>query len=259
MKLKKLEVYLFNLLTFDKFLNPEKIDPYMTNGLMVRGSEEISRIGFGVSASLALFENAAAEKCDTVIVHHSFNLPPYNRFDKIFQDRLAYLISHRFSLFGYHFLLDAHPQIGNNVEILKAAGAKAETPYLFQGSPWGYSASFSKEEPLEKIINKLKPFLSPRTVLYDFGPKMIKKAVAVSGKGAPRASEMQNLTEENIDLYITGEVHEWNRELFREAGINLIAGGHYHTEMFGIKALMQKVQQDLPELSAVFLDLENEV
>ena len=242
MKLKKLEVYLFNLLTFDKFLNPEKIDPYMTNGLMVRGSEEISRIGFGVSASLALFENAAAEKCDTVIVHHSFNLPPYNRFDKIFQDRLAYLISHRFSLFGYHFLLDAHPQIGNNVEILKAAGAKAETPYLFQGSPWGYSASFSKEEPLEKIINKLKPFLSPRTVLYDFGP-----------------SEMQNLTEENIDLYITGEVHEWNRELFREAGINLIAGGHYHTEMFGIKALMQKVQQDLPELSAVFLDLENEV
>ena len=202
MKLKKLEAYLFNLLTFDKFLNPEKIDPDMSNGLMVRASEEVSRIGFGVSASLALFENAAAEKCDVIIVHHSFNLPPYNRFDKIFQDRLACLISHKLSLFGYHFLLDAHPEIGNNAEILKAAGAKTEAPYLFQGSPWGFSASFSREEPLEKIADKLKPFLSSRTVIYDSGPKMIRKAVAVSGKGAPRASEMQNLTEKNIDLFI---------------------------------------------------------
>ena len=109
MKLKKLEVYLYNLLTFDKFLNPAKIDPFMTNGLMVRASAEVSRIGFGVSASLALFEKGASEKCEAIIVHHSFNLPPYNRFDRIFQDRLAYLISHRFSLFGYHFLLDAHP------------------------------------------------------------------------------------------------------------------------------------------------------
>lgn len=259
MNIKKIEVYLYNLLHFDKLLDMSKIDPFMTNGLMVKGNEKISRIGFGVSASISLFEKAASEKCDALIVHHSFNLPPYNRFDKIFQDRLSCLFSHQISLFGYHFLLDAHPQVGNNVEILKAIGAKVEAPYLFQGSPWGYTGSFVREESLPKIIGKLKPYLSPRSVYYDFGPKMIRKAVAVSGKGAPGPSDMQALSDNNIDLYITGEVHEWNRELFREAPINLIGGGHYHSEMFGLKALMAKIQKDLPEIATVFLDLENEV
>ncbi|KKW37311.1 MAG: hypothetical protein UY85_C0055G0007 [Candidatus Peribacteria bacterium GW2011_GWB1_54_5] len=41
--------------------------------------------------------------------------------------------------------------------------------------------------------------------------------------------------------------------------INFIAGGHYHTEMFGLKALMAKIQKDLPELSLVFLDVPNKV
>ncbi|KKS98217.1 MAG: hypothetical protein UV73_C0003G0159 [Candidatus Gottesmanbacteria bacterium GW2011_GWA2_43_14] len=259
MKIKKLEDYLFKLLHFDKLLNPEKIDPFMTNGLMVKGKEEITRLGFGVSASLVLFEKAAAGKCDGIIVHHSFNLPPSNRYDQIFQKRLSFLISRQISLFGYHFLLDAHPQIGNNAQILKAIGAKPEAPYLFHGDPWGFSGSFSREESLQKIIEKIKPFLSPQSIFYDYGPEMIRKVAAVSGKGAPGPGDMQRLMDNNIDLYITGEAHEWNRELFREANINFIAGGHYHTEMFGLKALMAKIQKDLPELSLVFLDVPNKV
>ena len=87
----------------------------------------------------------------------------------------------------------------------------------------------------------------------------MKKIVAVSGKGAPHPSDMTYLINENIDLFITGEVHEWNRELFRETGINFIAGGHYHTEMFGIKALMAKVKKDLPQITSVWLELDNEI
>ena len=120
--LNQLHTYLDEYLMFDKKLDIEKIDPHMTNGLMVKGKEEIKKIGFGVSASLSFFERAKEHFYDALIVHHSFNFPPSNRFDRIYQERISYLIKNNTSLFGYHFLLDAHPEIGNNVEILKKIG-----------------------------------------------------------------------------------------------------------------------------------------
>jgi putative NIF3 family GTP cyclohydrolase 1 type 2 len=62
-----------------------------------------------------------------------------------------------------------------------------------------------------------------------------------------------------IDLYITGEAHEWNREIFKEAGINFIAGGHYNTEIFGIKALMDYVKSNFKGIDCSWLDLENDI
>ncbi len=258
-KLTILQRFLEDYLYFDKKLDLAKIDPYMTNGFMVKGKEEISKIGFGVSASISLFEKAKAEKCDALIVHHSFNLPPFNRHDEIFQNRFGYLVKNEISLFGYHFLLDAHPVVGNNVEILKTIGAKPTKPFLHHDNPWGWVGELEEAEELNNIENKIKVFLSKRSIIYPFGNNKIKKIVAVSGKGAPIAGAMQELTDLGIDLYITGEVHEWNRELFREAKINFIAGGHYNTEEFGVKALMEKVKEKFSEVSVEWLEVYNEV
>ncbi|MBI5452584.1 Nif3-like dinuclear metal center hexameric protein [Candidatus Gottesmanbacteria bacterium] len=258
-KLFALEKFLDDYLYFDRKLDIAKIDPYMANGLMVRGREEIKKIGFGVSASLDLFEKAKETNCDAVIVHHAFNLPPYNRYDKIFQSRIGFLLKNEISLFGYHFLLDAHPEVGNNVQILKVLGAKPVKQFFHHGNPWGWIGELVIDEDLTKIENKLKPFLSKRSINYHFGPQKVKRIVAISGKGAPIASAMQDLINDNIDLYITGEVHEWNRELFREAKINFIAGGHYATEVFGVKALMRKVKEKFPELGTEWLEVYNDV
>lgn len=258
-KLTEINTFLDNYLFFDRTLDLTKIDPYMTNGLMVKGREEVKKIGFGVSASLALFEKASDAHCDVLIVHHSFNLPSYNRYDVIFQNRIAYLFKNEMSLFGYHFLLDAHPEVGNNVQILKTIGANPINAYLHRSSPWGWVGEFEKQTKLIDIEEKLKPYLSPRTIIYKFGSQEIKRVVAISGKGAPIASDMQYLIDEKIDLYITGEAHEWNREMFREAKINFIAGGHYHTEKFGVKALMEKVKNNFPEVRTNWLELNNDV
>lgn len=259
LKLTQLNHFFDDYLNFDKRLDLSKIDPYMTNGLMVRGNEKVEKIGFGVSASLELFKKAKDTGCEVIIVHHSFNLPPFNRHDEIFQNRFGYLIKNEISLFGYHFLLDAHPEVGNNVQILKTIGAKPAKPFLHHGNPWGWIGEFDDAIELETIEDRLKSFMSKREVVYPFGNKKIKKTVAISGKGAPIASAMQGLIEEKIDLYITGEVHEWNRELFREAKINFIAGGHYATEEFGIKALMEKVHEKFLGVNTEWLDVYNEI
>lgn len=258
-KLQQLQAFLTDYLYFDKKMDVAKIDPYMTNGMMVRGKEDLQKIGFGVSASLSLFQKAKDAKCDAIIVHHSFNLPPYNRYDFLYQERAGFLYKNEISLFGYHFLLDAHPEVGNNVEILKTIGAKPVKQFLHHGNPWGWIGEFNELVELMTIEDRLKPFMSNRKVIYSSGNKKIKKVVAISGKGAPIASAMQELIDEKIDLYITGEVHEWNRELFKEAKINFIAGGHYATEVFGVKALMEKVKEKFPEVAVEWLEVFNEV
>jgi dinuclear metal center YbgI/SA1388 family protein len=259
MKLIDLINCLDTLMHYDPKMDVGKIDPYMANGLMVKGRQEAKKIGFGVSASVALFEKAVQEGCDVIIVHHAFNLPPYNRYDPIYQNRMGYLIKKDVSLFGYHFLLDSHPSIGNNVEILKVIGCKPTEPYAFHGAPWGFVGDNEKGVQLQEVWNILKPAFSPRAVMYDFGPKTIHRVVAISGKGSPGAADMTTLLEKKTDLYITGEPHEWVRELFREAGINFIAGGHYHTEMFGIKALMETVRREYKDVTVSWLDLENDI
>ncbi len=257
--LSQLQGYLDGYLNFDKKLDITKIDPYMTNGLMVRGKEEVKKIGFGVSASLALFEKARSTQCDALIVHHSFNFPSSNRYDTIFQNRIGYLIKNSISLFGFHFLLDAHPEVGHNAQIIKKIGAEPRKPYLHRGNPWGWTGEFVQAVNFSDIEGTLKPYLSKTSTIYNFGKKMIKKVVAVSGMGSPVPSDMHDLLEEGIDLFITGEVHEWNRELFREAKINFIAGGHYHTEVFGLQALMEKIREKFQKVEVVWLDLVNEI
>ena len=63
---------------------------------------------------------------------------------------------------------------------------------------------------------------------------------------------------DGVDLYITGEPHEWNRELFREAKISFIAGGHYNTERLGVLTLGEVIRERF-EVQVEFIDLPNEV
>ena len=45
-------------------------DPYMPNGLQVRGREEVNLLATGVSASQHLFQEAVARDADALLVHH---------------------------------------------------------------------------------------------------------------------------------------------------------------------------------------------
>jgi putative NIF3 family GTP cyclohydrolase 1 type 2 len=43
--------------------------------------------------------------------------------------------------------------------------------------------------------------------------------------------------DEGVDTFITGEGPHWTYALAEELGINVLYGGHYATETFGVKAL----------------------
>lgn len=121
MKLSELESYL------NKLLNISKFRDYAPNGLQVEGRAEVTRIVTGVTASQDLLDAAVELNADAILTHHGYfwkNESPVIRGMK--KRRIATLLRHDISLFGYHLPLDAHPELGNNAQLGKLLGLQTE-------------------------------------------------------------------------------------------------------------------------------------
>ena len=132
-----------------------RIDPQMANGLQVRGRERVGTIVTGVSASVRFFEEAAALGADALVVHHSLNMPAGVHFDHIFSHRLRVLFERGLSLIGYHYLLDSHPEVGNNAQIVKQLGATLTERYTSDG--WGWVGEFDPPVGRDDLLRAQRP------------------------------------------------------------------------------------------------------
>ena len=90
-----------------------------------------------------------------------------------------------------------------------------------------------------------------KTQSLDFGNNTIK-SVAISSGGA--ASDLLYALKKGADLFITGEPLHYVYHQAKEAKINVIFGGHYETEVWGVKALMPLLKNSF-KVQTVFLDL----
>lgn len=254
--LNDLVSFLNEFMGFDETV--PRIDSYLANGLQVAGGSEITKIATGVSANLQFFEQAVAAGAEALLVHHSLNPPTSVHFeqDTIFTKRLKYLWSHNLSLIGYHYLLDKHPQVGNNAAIIRALGGELVEPYGQDG--WGWVGHIPGGADLDSLMETCRALFQNNGWYYSLGNKTVHRLVSLSGAGAPRPGDYAWLVENKIDLFITGEPREWNRELCREAGISLVAAGHYNTEIIGLQKLGEVIQQQFA-VEVEFIDVPNDV
>ncbi len=81
----------------------------------------------------------------------------------------------------------------------------------------------------------------------------MSRLAVVSGAGADYIDEA---AQRGADTLLTGELPERAMSHAREAGIHLIAGGHYATETFGVRELGEQLARRFG-LRHVFLDVPN--
>ena len=72
------------------------------------------------------------------------------------------------------------------------------------------------------------------------GPKVCRRIGVVTG-GA--GDYLKIAAEEGVDTFITGEGPHWTFAAAEDAGINVLYGGHYATETFGVKALAAELSR----------------
>lgn len=236
-----------------ELLDPSFMSDVAHNGIQVETDAEICKAAFAVDASLEAIERASLEQCNLLLVHHGFFwgqvLPIVGNFRK----RVSLLLENRIGLIAYHLPLDAHPEYGNNSQILRAIVAAPLEPFgKYKGTFIGYKTVSPEPLSLEKILERLgvQNAKWPH-VLLPFGPSRIRTIAAVSGGGA---QSIEEAIEQHIDLFITGDASHQIYHTAKEAGINVLSAGHYFTETFGIRALMAPIQEKF-KIKTLFIDI----
>lgn len=203
------------------------------NGLQIENSGNVSRIGAAVDASTRTLKAAAKQNIDLLIVHHGLFWPGLQPVTGILRRQLGLAFENNIALYGAHLPLDLHPQVGNNAQLAAALDLKSTQPFFEEkGQLIGLKARTSL--PRSELDRKLQKALSSPVKAFMFGPRKTGTIGIITG-GA--GSEIHKVAQEGIDTFITGEAPHWAAVAADELGMNLLLGGHYATEVFGVKAL----------------------
>ena len=234
-----------------QYLAVDNFSDYCPNGLQVEGKAEVNKIIAGVSANLDLIEKAIDEKADAVLVHHGFFWKSENpSLTGIKKNRIKALLEHDINLFAYHLPLDAHPVVGNNIQL--AMRLNIATPTAIGDTlVWQGEAHSSLLEVAQAVQN-----ITQRTPLV-FGnkDKNINKIAWCTG-GAQ--SYIEHAIEAGADCFISGEVSEQIPAIAKENNIAYISAGHHATERYGVQALCQHLSTKF-NLDYQYVDIDNVV
>ena len=225
----------------DQLLRTKEIGDYdgAVNGLQAGNAGTITRIAAAVDASLATVKLAIAARADLLIVHHGLFWSPAHPWTGKKYELLRLLVENNLAVYSSHLPLDAHPRLGNNAQLCAALGLKNLRPFFVShGQPIGFQsrARISRAELAARLARATgaKPRIIPG------GPEICRRIGVVTGSAG---DGLKTAADEGMDTFITGEGPHWTYALAEELGINVLYGGHYATETFGVKALAAELSK----------------
>jgi dinuclear metal center YbgI/SA1388 family protein len=223
----------------DKLLRISEMQDYerAANGLQVENRGRVTRIAAAVDASLATVRLAVAAKADLLIVHHGLFWGPAHPWTGKRRELLRLLFEHDLAVYSSHLPLDAHPRLGNNAQLCAALGLRKLRPFfLDHGQPIG----FRSETKLSRadLASRLQQATGARPLLIPGGLEVCRRIGVVTG-GA--GGDLKRAADEGVDTFVTGEGPHWTYALAEDLGLNVLYGGHYATETFGVKALAARL------------------
>jgi dinuclear metal center YbgI/SA1388 family protein len=219
----------------DDYLRIREIEdwPNAVNGLQIENSGRVTKIGAAVDVSMPVLTRAAKKNIDFLIVHHGLFWPGLRSVTGALRHQLKLALENDIALYSAHLPLDVHPKVGNNAQLAATLGLKSTQPFLEEkGQLIGLKARASL--PREELVRRLRKALGGPIKTFNLGLKKTSTIGIITG-GA--GSEIHRVAQEKIDTFITGEAPHWAAVAAEELEMNLLLGGHYATETFGVKAL----------------------
>ena len=252
MKLNDFEQYL------NQLLKPEQIKDYAPNGLQIQGSEQITKIITGVTASQALIDLAIEEKADALLVHHGYFWKNESYIIRGMKHRrIKALIEHNINLFAYHLPLDIHPTLGNNVQLAKLLNIDVIGPLEL-----GNALSIAIQGQLPEITSggDLALLINEKLNIQclHIPPPSNKKIKTIAWCTGGGQDYIELAAEQGIDAFISGEVSEKTTHIAKEMDIHFFAAGHHATERYGVKALGEYIAKE-QGIEVIFIDIDNPV
>jgi len=212
--------------------------PQAWNGLQVEGSGPIRRVGAAVDAGQTVVEAAVERELDLLLVHHglfwSGPAPLTGRLHR----KVAPLIRSGTALYSAHLPLDAHPEVGNAAVLAGALGFEIGQGF---GTYEGVTVGFVTEADMDReaFRKKVADVVDGPVRLIPGGPEKLRTVAVVTGGGG---SFIEEAAEAGVDALLTGEGAHHTYLDAMELGVNVLYAGHYATEVWGVRALAQKLE-----------------
>lgn len=203
------------------------------NGLQVENSGAITKIGAAVDASTRTIDLAIERGVNLLIVHHGLFWPGLQPIAGGRRRMLEQILQNDLAIYSAHLPLDVHSVLGNNAQLAGALGLENTEPF-FEAKGQCIGLRTHAEISRDDLAGRLEKSLGSPVKMFAAGPVQTKSIGLITG-GA--GSEIYAVAREGIDTFITGEAPHWAAVAAEELGINLLLGGHYATETFGVKAL----------------------
>ncbi len=218
------------------------------NGLQVHASDEVGTVGLAVDASMETFQKMKTHECNFAVVHHGMY---WKGVEPLIvgptSNRVRFLLENKISLYASHLPLDAHPQVGNNVEIIKALGFRPKKQV--DRFRWVCHPRKTIDEILLRVNEKIG---APIRQLK-FGDESVD-TLTVSSGGSTNAI----FTAPEGSTVLIGELAHYGYHFAKERRINVIAAGHYATEKFGVIALGRVLEKKF-KLPSIFVDVPTNI
>lgn len=239
----------------DGLLRPEAFSDYCPNGLQVEGRAQIEHLVTGVTASRELIEQACALGADALLVHHGYfwrNEAPTVTGMKA--RRLRALLAAEMNLFAYHLPLDAHDEVGNNVQLAKRLDFEIDG-LLVPGEPEaGRVGHLRSPCTAAELAQRLEAQLGRPAMAV--GPEEARPLCTVGWCTGAGQQFIEQAARQGLDAFLSGEISEPTAHVARECGVHYFACGHHATERYGVQALGERAAAQLG-LSHRFVDVPN--
>jgi len=240
--------------------------PGAKNGLQVTHGRQVKKIGWAVDADMESIRKAGKERVDFLIVHHGLFWGSSALDRKLRVKRIREAKRLGIAIYSSHLPLDAHPELGNSIGLLKALGLEKwkrkrfgramgrEVGYRVEGggirrselvrrlallrfSHAGHVGSFEGLKNIKGV--KVRRYESVKVI--GSGPKMCRRIGILTGG----FGDLDQVVRAGLDTLITGEADYPTEVKARELGLNLILGGHRETEVFGVQNLAARIRAQM--------------
>lgn len=224
----------------------ETQEDWDNSGMLVGDMEaEVKKVAVALDITHEEIKKAKAIGADLIISHHPVIFSPVKSVTK---GSVPYeLVASSINALCCHTPLDIADG-GTNDSLAKLLGievTRAEDPILRLGTVEPTTA--------ENLAGKIAKTLNTKVRYADAGRKIEKIAIC-TGAGC---SLIEAAGE--IDAFITGDASHHNFLDCIQAGITLIAAGHYETEIVVVPVLVKKLQAQFPDIEIIDIKQENPI
>jgi dinuclear metal center YbgI/SA1388 family protein len=236
----------------DRELNVAGIKDYPAamNGLQLTNEGRVERIVAAVDASLPVIEAAAEGGPGLLVVHHGMFWQGAQPVTGPFYRKLKTAMDAGLAVYSAHLPLDVHPEWGNNILLARAIGLINLQPFFEQkGLHMGLRGQWKGNR--DELVRRLEEILKGKVHLCPGGTEQPEGVAIITGGAGSEVARV--VATGGVDTFITGEGPHWSYPLAEELGINVLYGGHYATETFGVRELV-RVLASAFDLPWTFLD-----